>query len=101
MSETRSVQERIRQDKDFRDTLLDWMRANGIDPNHVPADERPSLVDGKLTLRMFTLTAEGKAQIDPLRSYGLLTHTVTVPITVQPNAEVLEWLIPPCAACGR
>jgi hypothetical protein len=101
MSQTVDIQERIEQDKDFRDTLLDWLRANDINPNHVPAVERPSLVDGQLTLRMWTLTAEGKQQEDPLHPYQLLTHTVTFPITVQPNAEVLEWLVPPCATCGR
>ena len=85
----------------FRDRLLGWFRANGIDPNHVPAGERPSLVGGRLTLRMFTLTAAGKQQIDPA-SDGVLTHTVTVPMTVEPtDSQVARWLTPTCPGCGR
>lgn len=85
----------------FREQLLDWLRANDINPNHVPAGERPSLVDGQLTLRMHTLTANGTRQLDPVHDDQVLTHTVTVPMVVEPNAQVARWLTPPCPACGR
>jgi hypothetical protein len=85
----------------FRDQLLGWLRANGIKPEHVPAGERPSLVDGVLTLRMFTLSASGRQQTDPLDDTRCLTHTVTVPMTVEPDAQVARWLTPPCPTCGR
>lgn len=96
-----AVQERVENDKPFRDRLIAWLAANGIDADQVPAGERPSLVDGRLTLRMYTLNAKGRQQIDPIDDNRLLTHTVTVPITVQPDADVLSWLIPPCSTCGR
>lgn len=77
-----------------------WLHANGIDPKQVPARERPSLVDGRLTLHMFTLSASGNVQIDPLTD-APLRHTVTVPMTVEPDAQVARWLTPPCTECGR
>jgi hypothetical protein len=38
------VQERIIKDAAFRDRLCDWLRLNGIEPNHVPAYERQGAV---------------------------------------------------------
>lgn len=95
------VQERIEKDVTFRSQVLDWLCANGIDSRHVPAGERPSLVDGMLTARMFTLNAKGAVQFDPIAENKALTHTVTVPMVVEPNADVLSWLTPPCSTCGR
>jgi len=88
-------------DETFRDKLCSWLRANGVEPGHVPQGERPSLVDGRLTLRMFTLSDAGRRQSDPLDGTRCLTHTVSVPVVVEPDAEVATWLIPPCPSCGR
>lgn len=96
-----SLQFRLDHDEPFRNRLIAWLAANGIDADQVPAGERPSLVDDQLTLRMYTLTAKGHQQIDPADDTRLLTHTVTIPITVEPDADVLSWLIPPCSSCGR
>jgi hypothetical protein len=90
-----------RDDAVFRDRLCDWLRANGIEPGHVPAGERPSLVGGLLTLRMFDLDAAGKRQFDPSGDQ-FLTRTVTIPMTVEPaSVDVARWLTPPCPGCGR
>lgn len=90
-----------RDEPDFRERLLDWFRANDINPNHVPAGERPSLVDGQLTLRMFDLDAAGRRQIDPSGD-RVLTRTITVPMTVPADdPQVARWLTPPCSECGR
>jgi hypothetical protein len=95
------VAERARTDELFRDKLLAWLAANGIDGRHVPHGERPSLADGQLTLRMFLLSQQGRQQIDPLDDTRCLTHTVTVPVVVDPDPDVASWLIPPCPSCGR
>ena len=94
------VQKRIREDDVFRERLCDWLRVNGIDPANVPPDAHPTLVDGKLTLRMRLLDANGKMQFDPAGD-GLLEHTVTVPVEVPPTGDVLLWLAPRCPTCGR
>jgi hypothetical protein len=95
------VQERVEKDELFRDRLIGWLALNGINADHVPHGEQPSIVDGQLTLRMYTLSAAGGQQIDPLDDTRCLTHTVTVPVTVEPDAEVASWLTPPCSSCGR
>jgi hypothetical protein len=100
MPNDEEVQKKVREDDVFRDRLIAWLAANGIDANHVPPAERPSLVGGELTLRMFTLSAAGRRQFDPT-SDEVLTHTVTMPVVVEPDAEVLTWLTPPCPTCGR
>jgi hypothetical protein len=94
------VQQRVRDDDRFRERLCDWLRLNGINPNHVPPYERPTYVDGKLTLRMRLLDDNGKVQHDPSRD-GLLEHTVTLPLEVPPTGDVLLWLAPRCPTCGR
>lgn len=106
-----SLQFRLDHDEPFRNRLIAWLAANGIDADQVPAGERPSLVDDQLTVRVFTLSAEGHIQVDPAGRVTMaddgvpeeapLTHVVTVSITVQPDADVLSWLIPPCSSCGR
>lgn len=105
------VQERVEQDADFLQTLLDWLAANGIDHKDIPHGTRPSLVDGQLTFPAYLRDPQGRVQEDPAYRADLLadgtterrplTHTVTVPVTVEPNADVLQWLIPPCSSCGR
>jgi hypothetical protein len=94
------VQERVEKDAAFRDRLCDWLRLNDIEPNHVPAYERPTYADGKLTLRMRLLDANGKPQYTPAGD-GLLEHTVTLPVEVPPTDDVLLWLAPRCPTCGR
>jgi len=94
------VEERVRKDAAFRDRLCDWLRLNGINPHHVPHDERPTYADGKLTLRMKLLNDKGKQQFDPSGD-GVLTHAVTVPVEVPPTDDVLLWLAPRCPTCGR
>lgn len=96
---TDDIAERIRTDEPFRERVLDWLRGNGIDPNQIPAHERPTLVDGRLTTRMFLLNAEGRKQFAP--SDEILTHTVTLPIENEPTGDVATWLAPRCPTCGR
>lgn len=100
MPNDEKVQARVRDDATFRDKLIAWLLANGVDGNYVPAGERPSLIDGVLTLRMFTLSAAGKRQFDPV-SDEAMTHTETVPVVVEPDDEVRTWLTPACPTCGR
>ena len=89
------VAERVYKDSAFREKLMAWLVANGIDDpgRTVPIAERPFLADGKLTIRLFTLNAKGNVQFD-LQAHDdrPLTHEVTVPVIVQPDADVQTWL---------
>lgn len=90
------VAERVYNDSAFREKLMAWLAANGIaDPGRtVPIAERPSLADGKLTIRLFTLNARGCVQFDlEAADDRPLTHLATVPVIVQPDADVQTWLL--------
>lgn len=78
----------------------DWLRANGINPAHVAADARASMVDGKVTLVMKVRGANGHDVIDP-EGTGVLMETRTFPVTVAPPPLVEIWLAPKCPTCGR
>jgi hypothetical protein len=99
--------ERAKYDDTFREGLCDWLRANGISPEQVPADERPILVGDKLTIRLFKGGETGNQVWDP-NSLGQLhgtrvwdpdtdapvTFVATLPISVSPTDDVLLWLAP-------
>lgn len=89
-----AVQERIEQDAAFRGKLIGWLGANGVADagRTVPSGERPSIADGQLTIRLYTLSAAGRVQLDPDVEDAALTHVVTVPVIVQPDADVQTWL---------
>jgi len=89
-----AVQDRIEQDQAFRDKLIAWLEANGVNDGGrvVPYGERPTFADGRLTIRLYTLSAAGRVQFDPGADDKALTHSVTVPVVVQPDADVQTWL---------
>lgn len=86
------VAERVYADEGLRNKLLAWLNSNGVNGHHVPIDARPSLADGQLTIEVHTLNEAGRPQIDPADETRLLTHSVTVPVIVQPDADVQTWL---------
>lgn len=94
------VEVRLRDDVDFRDQILAWLRANDIDPSLVPARARASISDGLLTLPIYVRTAKGQLFVDPSTD-APARHTVTVPVKVAPPPDVQLWLTPRCETCGR
>jgi hypothetical protein len=83
-----------------RALVCDWLRDNGIDPKHVAADARATLVDGHVTLVMKVRGPNGHDVIDP-EGLGALMETKTFPVAVPPPPLVAEWLAPKCPTCGR
>ncbi|MET0426284.1 MAG: hypothetical protein ABW046_20615 [Actinoplanes sp.] len=83
----------------IRTQVCDWMRANGINPAHVAADARASMVGGQVTLRMKVRGPNGRDVIAPENE--VLKETKTFPVTVPPPPLVAEWLAPKCPTCGR
>jgi hypothetical protein len=92
---------RLQKDAEYREQILAWLRANGIDPADVPGRARASVVDGMLTVPLYVRNEHGRLVIDPSDPLQPATHTVTVPVRVEPNADVLLWLTPRCETCGR
>lgn len=86
------VAERVYTDSAFREKLLAWLNSNGVDGKHVPIGARPTVADGQLTIDVHTLNAAGRQQIDPAHDDRPLTHLATVPVIVQPDADVQTWL---------
>lgn len=80
--------------------VCDWLRANGLDPAHLPADPHASLTDGQLTLLRKVRGPNGYDVVDP-HGAGVVTETITVPVTVPPPPIVEIWLAPKCPTCGR
>lgn len=78
----------------------DWLRANGINPNHVAADACASMVDGEVTLVM-KVRGPGGADVMNPEGTGALMETKTFPVTVPPPPIVEQWLAPKCPSCGR
>jgi hypothetical protein len=84
----------------IREQVCDWLRANGINPAHVPADARASMVDGKVTLVMKVRGPNGRDVIAP-DGDSVLKETRTFPVTVPPPPLIAQWLAPKCPTCGR
>lgn len=106
--------ERAKYDDTFREGLCDWLRANGISPEQVPVDERPTLVDDRLTIRLFKGNETGNQVWDPnllgqlhgerLRDPDTgapFTFVAVLPIRVPPTDDVLLWLAPGSSPSGR
>lgn len=84
----------------IRTQVCDWLRANGIEPNHVAADARASMVDGRVTLVMKVRGPKGGDVIAP-EGDRVLMETRTFPVTVPPPPLIEVWLAPACPTCGR
>ncbi len=93
------------EDESFRQRVCRWLEANGVDPNKTPMQADASIADGRLTIRQkVTLPGTNGGlvdQLDPENPNEILTEVITVPVLVEPDKEVAEWLRPKCLACGR
>lgn len=85
---------------DAHKATCDWLVALGLELRRVPADPHASIADGQLTLRMKVRGPAGGDLLTPDRT-GVMTETVTVPVTVPPPPIVQIWLAPKCPTCGR
>jgi hypothetical protein len=90
----------VEEDDSFRREVCDWLRANGVDPDHTPMDARPSISDRGLTI-LQNVQRDGHDVVDPEDPNATLKRTITVPVRVPPVGDVAEWLMPRCPVCGR
>lgn len=84
----------------IRREICDWFRANGVDPNHLPADPHASVANGQLTFLSNVRSEHGGDVIAP-DGASILTETRTVPISFPPSPLAGKWLAPKCTSCGR
>jgi len=80
----------LRNDDKLREQVCDWLRANGIDPKHIPLNTRMSWVDGQLTTDVYLLRG-GCQYLDPATNHEVARTTKTFP-TSQPPPAVAAWL---------
>jgi hypothetical protein len=92
---------RIDDDAEFREAVCVWLRANGLNPNDIPAGACPSIADGQITVGTWVRGENGGLLMDPADPNYPLRRTVTVPLVEEPTGDVAEWLKPRCPTCGR
>jgi hypothetical protein len=72
-----------------RAALCDWLTANGINPNHVPADADMTIDKGPtgrfLRCEVFDVGPDGRQQLDE-RGERVAVLIVNVPLAVEPPA---------------
>lgn len=85
--------------EDLREHILAWLRANGIDPNIVPAEPYMTLDGDRMTTDVYQLDDSGHKMIAPGKDK--LARTVATFTVTPPPADVAEWLRPRCPECGR
>lgn len=89
----------LRDDRQFRDQLCDWLSANGLDPAEIPQDATITIGHSGITTEVKTRNPDGT---DVFTQTGdIVTDTVTVPLAVDPPPLVRAWLRPTCPTCGR
>jgi hypothetical protein len=62
--------------------LMEWLRANGVEPDDTPAESHAIISDGSLTIQQFA-RKDGKLYLNPSGD-GAARTTVTVPFKAQP-----------------
>jgi hypothetical protein len=82
------------------DVICEWLRALGLDTSRLPADPHASMADGQLTLLRKVRGPNGGDVLNSDRT-GVMTETITVPVTVAPPPIAEIWLAPKCPTCGR
>lgn len=70
------------------DALCEWVRANGLTPDDVSADDNITVEDtpdGRIIrCRVFVHADSGAKRVDPVRSGEALTEERTVPLVAEP-----------------
>ena len=69
--------------------IMDWLRANGINPSDVPLVAVPLLADGQIHCPVY-LRRNGSRYLDEKRNVAM--GSVDVPLRVQPTGVVADWL---------
>ncbi|KIF66225.1 hypothetical protein HY68_36540 [Streptomyces sp. AcH 505] len=78
----------VKPPDDRRQAVADWLRANGVDPNHVPRDTDLTIStspDGTrhLNYEAFVVDSEGRKMVDE-RGTSAAIEPRTVPLAVPP-----------------
>lgn len=66
--------------------ILNWIRANGLNPKHLPYDQTVEVGHGRLWVTKFLLDSLGKKRISDSTA---LTERVTVPLISAPETHGL------------
>jgi hypothetical protein len=101
-----------RFDSDLRTEICEWLRANGIDPALVPADERPDCTyrtDDAVPIGGHTITTRVHVSVSPDSNAKIIRYganrveetTITKPMKVPPSPVIRAWLDSRCPTCGR
>lgn len=88
---------KIEDDYDFRQRVCLWLSANGVEPKRTPMYPNASISAGQLTIRQ-KVQHDGHDVVD---GHEILTEVITVPVLVEPDTEIAEWLRPKCPTCHR
>jgi hypothetical protein len=95
----------VKISNELRESVCDWLRANGIDPANIPVDPHMTLVGDQLTTLAHVLNADGHKMLDPATASTdnptIAVTAQTYTITTPPPDDVAAWLKPRCHACGR
>ncbi|QKW15361.1 hypothetical protein [Verrucosispora sp. NA02020] len=74
----------------LRKALLDWLRANGLDPGYIPHDATIAVNEQANTVTADVWNVRGGALI--VHGNEVARYSMTVPLLVQPPAEILHRL---------
>jgi hypothetical protein len=66
--------------------LMEWLRANGVEPRNTPAHAAATIKDGSLTIQQFARNEQGMRWLDPSGDEATRT-TITVPLKVELSAS--------------
>lgn len=81
---------------DLRPALVEWLRANHLDADRMPHDATITVNEHTRTITtdLFVHGPDGKPMVDAAARNTIARTTVTVPLLVDPPAEIahrLEW----------
>lgn len=65
---------------------INWLKANGLNPLHVPKDQVIEVGHGRLWVKKFVLREDGRKLIE---NYDAVTETVSVPLISTPETHGL------------
>lgn len=85
---------------ELQDHLVEWLKANGINPNDVPHDAEMTYDGNELNTDLYLAGEEGGRVMLPGRN-ELARTMATFTITVEPPPDVAWWLRTRCPTCGR
>lgn len=85
---------------ELRAHVVEWLRANEIQPEDIPPDPTMTIDGDRLTTDVHMRGSEGQ-KLFTTDGMALERTTRTYTISVPAPPDVAEWLRPRCPTCGR